>query len=143
MPPCGRHVDRVIGTARTRDKAEAIAVNSEYGRRVEALVFDGRGPTPELASALEDSDAALVSVPPDGDGDPVLASVSEMLASAQKLERIAYLSTVGVYGDHGGAWIDEATEPRPVSTRSKARLAAEGAWQEFGARAECSIAILR
>src|SRR5439155_23228552 len=90
-----------------------------------------------------DSDAALVSVPPDGDGDPLLASVSEMLASAQKLERIAYLSTVGVYGDHGGAWIDEATEPRPVSTRSKARLAAEGAWQEFGARAECSIAILR
>jgi nucleoside-diphosphate-sugar epimerase len=48
-----------------------------------------------------------------------------------KLEWIGYLSTVGVYGDHDGEWVDEETDCRPVSQRSVQRLAAEMAWQDF------------
>jgi nucleoside-diphosphate-sugar epimerase len=53
------------------------------------------------------------------------------------------LSTVGVYGDHGGAWVDEETPPRPDSARGRGRVAAERAWQEFGARSGVAVAVLR
>jgi nucleoside-diphosphate-sugar epimerase len=43
-----------------------------------------------------------------------------------------YLSTVGVYGDHGGAWIDESASLKPTSERAKRRVAAEQAWTAFG-----------
>ena len=45
--------------------------------------------------------------------------------AAAKPKCIVYLSTVGVYGDHGGDWVDETSECRPVSRRSVQRLAAE------------------
>jgi nucleoside-diphosphate-sugar epimerase len=56
---------------------------------------------------------------------------------------VAYLSTVGVYGDHQGAWVDEMTECRPVSERSVERLMAEKAWTAFGGTHHVPIAILR
>ena len=45
---------------------------------------------------------------------------------------IVYLSTVGVYGDHGGAWIDEDTPLNATSERGRRRVAAEEAWARFG-----------
>jgi nucleoside-diphosphate-sugar epimerase len=54
-----------------------------------------------------------------------------------------YLSTIGVYGDHKGEWVDETTPPVPVSQRSRERLAAEQDWAALGARAEKAVAILR
>ena len=53
--------------------------------------------------------ALLVSIPPDGNGEPVLARFSEAIARAPGLSWIGYLSTVGVYGDHGGNWVDETS----------------------------------
>jgi nucleoside-diphosphate-sugar epimerase len=47
------------------------------------------------------------------------------------LQWAGYLSTVGVYGDHDGAWVDETTALRPVSRRSVQRVAAERAWQDL------------
>ena len=46
---------------------------------------------------------------------------------------LGYLSTTGVYGGHGGDWVDETTPPRPSQPRSIERLAAERAWQAMGA----------
>jgi nucleoside-diphosphate-sugar epimerase len=60
-----------------------------------------------------------------------------------KLEWIAYLSTVGVYGDHHGAWVNEETELKPVSVRSVERVEAEQAWQVVAARDNLPLAILR
>ena len=51
--------------------------------------------------------------------------VADKLAAAEKLRWIGYLSTIGVYGDHGGAWIDETAECRPTSKRSRQRLEIE------------------
>ncbi len=73
----------------------------------------------------------------------MLRLAAEPLASARHLRSVVYLSTVGVYGDHGGAWIDEETVPAPKSRRSVARLEAEAAWQAIADKAGWSLAILR
>jgi nucleoside-diphosphate-sugar epimerase len=52
---------------------------------------------------------------------------------APHLRWIGYLSTVGVYGDHKGAWVDETTVPRPSDGRSRYRLEAENGWLALGA----------
>jgi nucleoside-diphosphate-sugar epimerase len=59
------------------------------------------------------------------------------------LRWIGYLSTVGVYGNHQGAWVDEETECRPVSKRAVARVAAEQSWLAAGGEAGVPVAILR
>ncbi|MBI3445336.1 MAG: SDR family oxidoreductase [Magnetospirillum sp.] len=81
---------------------------------------------------LDGVDAVLSSVPPDGLGDPVLDAVSESLRRAAP-GWLGYLSTTGVYGDHGGGWVDEATPANPSLDRSRRRLAAETQWREMGA----------
>jgi nucleoside-diphosphate-sugar epimerase len=84
-----------------------------------------------------------VSIPPRQSGDPALAHFTEAIAGAPHLETIVYLSTIGVYGDHGGDWVDETTPAAPVSERSRERLNAEQAWAALGAHAGKSVAVLR
>jgi nucleoside-diphosphate-sugar epimerase len=139
----GSRFERVLGTVRSRERAAFIATRGLAGRGVEALVFDGVTATDAIAAALSDADALLVSIAPDESGDPVIACFAEAIACAPRLSSIVYLSTVGVYGDHAGAWVDEATAANPVSARSRDRLAAEQAWAALGARAGKPVAILR
>lgn len=139
----GARFDRIAGTVTTREKAAAIATTGIGGHEVEAFVFDGTGAPPEVSAALMDATALLISVPPRENDDPVLEHFAATIAAAPSLETIVYLSTVGVYGDHGGAWVDETTPPAPISERSRARLAAEQAWAALGARAGKAVAILR
>jgi nucleoside-diphosphate-sugar epimerase len=134
----GARFDHTIGTVRTTEKAEQI--NADHA--VQALVFDGTG-TPAVANAIADCDAVLASAPPTDGGDPVLAVFADALARAPKLKSVVYLSTVGVYGNHNGAWIDETTVPNPTTTRGRARLVAETAWQRLRAGTERSVAVLR
>ncbi len=138
--------DRIVGTVRNAERAAAL--NAHPSGRLTALIFDGSLfdgslATPDLRSAIAEADAALVSVPPDENGDPVLRACGDVLARAQRLRGIVYLSTLGVYGDHGGAWVDEATPPQPGVARSRDRLAAEQAWLDFGAHHGIAVAILR
>ncbi len=129
---------RAAGTVRSADKAEALRREG-----VEALLFDGEAADPGIPAALAGASHLLVSVQPGRAGDPVLARFGEDLARAPHLTHIAYLSTIGVYGDHGGAWIDEATPAVPLSERGRARLAVEQAWLDLGARAGKNVAVLR
>jgi nucleoside-diphosphate-sugar epimerase len=133
--------DRIVGTVRSAERAAAL--NAHPSGRLTALIFEGSLATPDLRSAIAEADAALVSVPPDENGDPVLRACGDALAQAQRLRSVVYLSTIGVYGDRGGAWVDEATPPQPGAARSRERLAAEQAWQDFGARQNIAVAILR
>jgi nucleoside-diphosphate-sugar epimerase len=133
--------DRIVGTVRSAERAAAL--NAHPSGRLTALIFEGSLATPDLRSAIAEADAALVSVPPDENGDPVLRACGDVLAHAQRLGAIVYLSTIGVYGDRGGAWVDEATPPQPGATRSRERLSAEQAWLDFGARQNIAVAILR
>ena len=138
----GARFDRIAGTVRTRDKAAAIAAAGIGGHKVEAFVFDGEA-APEVTAAVMDAGAILISVPPDESGDPVLAQFAETIAGAPHLRTMVYLSTVGVYGDHAGEWVDEETPATPVSPRSRERLEAEQAWTTLGSRAAKAVAILR
>jgi len=139
----GARFDRIAGTVTTREKAAAIAAAGIGGHKVEAFVFDGTDAPAEVTAALMDAAALLISVPPDENGDPVLRHCAGAITGAPQLQSIVYLSTVGVYGDHGGAWVDETTSPSPISERSRARLAAEQEWQALGSRAGKPVATLR
>jgi nucleoside-diphosphate-sugar epimerase len=128
----GRRFDGVIGTVRTREKAEPLG----------ALIFDGTSAPDDVVAALMQADALLVSIAPDEHGDPVLTHFDHIIA-ASPVASIVYLSTIGVYGDHEGRWIDETTPANPVNARSTERLAAEAAWRALGHRARKPVAILR
>ena len=138
----GGRFDRIAGSVTTREKAAAIARAGIGGHKVEAFVFDGSDASPMVTAALIDAAAVLVSVPPE-ERDPVLRHFADTIAGAPQLQTIAYLSTVGVYGDHGGAWVDEETPAAPVAERSRERLEAEQDWAALGARAGKPVAILR
>ncbi|WP_444461133.1 SDR family oxidoreductase [Rhodobacter capsulatus] len=112
---------RIIATTRSAAKAEMLRAEG-----VEPLVWTG-GELP-LAEATH----LLTSVAPDGTGDPVLAAQRNAIAASRHLEWVGYLSTVGVYGDHGGGWVDEDTPLTPSTTRGLQRVAAEAAWQALG-----------
>jgi len=125
------------GTARA---AAAVAAWRQAG--VEAFLFDGEAFAPELAAALRRAEVGLVSVPPDARGDPVLRVLAAPLRGAS-MRRIVYLSTVGVYGDAGGQWVDETSPLRPATGRAQARVDAEAAWRAFGDAAGVAVDILR
>lgn len=128
----------VTGTVRSADKAGRL---SREG--VPTLVFDGFAVSSRLAAAVAEADAVLVSAQPGEDGDPALASLSGQLSAAPDLRWIGYLSTIGVYGDHGGAWIDENGPCRPTSARSQLRLATDDAWLAFGEKTGKPVQIFR
>jgi dTDP-4-dehydrorhamnose reductase len=132
---------RIVGTVRGAERAAVL--NGRLAGRLKALVFDGKSASPELLHAVGEADAALVSVPQDEHGDPVLRTCGDALVHAPHLGTIAYLSTVGVYGDRAGAWVYETTRPEPDSARASKRLAAERGWQELGQRRGIAVAVLR
>ena len=126
---------RVAATARTTDGAERIAAAG-----LAPLLLDGDA---ALRAEIALAEALLVSAPPDEAGDPLLRRCGEAIGSAPRLGWIGYLSTIGVYGDQGGAWIDETAQPRPSSARNVARLAAERAWLDLGVRLGIPVHVLR
>jgi NAD dependent epimerase/dehydratase family len=139
----GSRFARVIGTVRTPKKAAVLSAAGIAGRSVEAMVFDANTASDLPTAALEAADALLVSVPPIAPGDPLPALVGAALARRARPPAIVYLSTVGVYGDQGGGFVDETQEPRPTSARGMARLAAESEWQDIGCRIRTPVAVLR
>ena len=71
-----------------------------------------------------------MSAGPGKDGDPVLnAAYDDIARAAPDLRWLGYLSTTGVYGDHGGGWVDENTPLTPSTKRGQARVEAEARWQ--------------
>jgi nucleoside-diphosphate-sugar epimerase len=140
----GSRFDRIMGTTRTAENAAKLSAKRFGGRTVEMLVFDGTLAPPAVAAAVTDADALLISAAPTGSGDPVLAAFGKEIANAPRLASVVFLSTLGVYPDSGGAWIDENTPVvRGRARRGNARIDAECAWQALGARRNLPVAILR
>ncbi|PVB60222.1 SDR family oxidoreductase [Labrenzia sp. 011] len=125
------------GTTRSPEKAEGLR---DLG--VDPFVFDGRSKGDGIAEALRSATHVLVSIAPDDTGDPVLTHHGEDIAAAGA-QWTGYLSTVGVYGNHDGAWVDEETPCKPVSRRSVQRVAAEQAWLEFASANDLPVQIFR
>ena len=138
----GTRYDRITATVRSADRAAALSATPVEDHAVTVLPFDGSDVPEALAAAIATADDILVSAPPNPSGDPVLAACGARLA-AHPPKGIAYLSTVGVYGDHGGGWVDEETPATPSSIRSRERAEAEQAWQAFGRAHGVPVAVLR
>lgn len=109
---------RITGTSRSEEGAARLRARGVNGVR-----FDALNDIPDDVTHI------VSSVPPGDSGDPVLLRFGAALQrQVHRLTWAAYLSTTGVYGDHGGAWIDEATTLTPNTERGRRRLAAEEAW---------------
>ncbi|WP_186397709.1 SDR family oxidoreductase [Stappia sp. TSB10GB4] len=129
--------ETITATTRSAEKAARLAE-----RGIAPVLFDGTAPGNEVREALADATHVLVSIAPGEAGDPVLAHHADDLAAARP-EWIGYLSTVGVYGNHDGGWVDEETPCRPVSRRSRQRVEAEEAWLAFAAEHGIPVQIFR
>lgn len=129
----------VTGTTRSEDKLAALSAQG-----IDALVYDGVTISPELADVMKQTTHLIQSIAPGRDGDPMMRPDAPPLAGLMpNLQWAGYLSTVGVYGDHGGAWVTEEASLEPVSARSVERVAAEQAWMAFGEAANIPVAVLR
>ncbi|TQN56740.1 SDR family oxidoreductase [Agrobacterium tumefaciens] len=129
----------IAGTTRSEDKFSSLTAAG-----MTPLLFDGAHLNDELITAMDNVTHLVQSIAPGKEGDPLLALLGDDLKRLlPNLKWLAYLSTVGVYGDHDGAWVDEDTPCRPVSARSVERVAAETAWATAAQRADVPLAILR
>lgn len=116
--PQGWHI---LGTTRSADKAAEIAATG-----VAPVIWPGA----DLGALIAEIPHIIVSAGPGRDGDPVLNAVEDDIARAAPHVRwLGYLSTTGVYGDHGGDWVDEDTPLTPSTKRGQARVEAEARWQ--------------
>lgn len=131
----------VAGTTRSEQKFDRLRRSG-----VEPILFDGTSIGPEMAAALDEATHLVISVGPSSEGgsDAVFDRIASKVKDAMPaLTWIGYYSTVGVYGDRNGDWVDEDSECRPRPGRSTERLAAERAWQALAAARGLPIAILR
>lgn len=114
----------VVGTAQTAQDLSVIRT-----RGAAALPLDGD------ASAIDtrplQAQQVVMAIPPSAGLDEALVSRIKGwgLAPGQAL----YLSDVAVYGDRGGATVDEESEVRPENPEAEAYLQAEAVWQGIGA----------
>jgi nucleoside-diphosphate-sugar epimerase len=139
----GKRFDRIIGTTRSEANAKALGAQHFGGTAVEMLAFDGATASPTLARVLSEATVLLDSISPDQGVDPVLARLRGAVAAAPWLESIVYLSTIAVYGNHDGQWIDETTPLTPALTRARDRIEAERAWQSLADARRIPVAIIR
>ncbi len=142
----GYAASAISKTVRRRFQSVTVTNRSKRPCQIDGLdqlLFDGIDISGELEQAIAKATHLLVSIGPDGGGDPVLGAVEKQLKASRSLQWIGYLSTVGVYGDHHGAWVDEETKCRPVSERSIQRLATEKSWQNFADEKSIPLTIFR
>ncbi|MBK1637039.1 hypothetical protein CKO19_15020 [Rhodovulum adriaticum] len=131
-------------SATTRDPVRAAAL-AESG--VRAHLFEA-GISPVDAEWLGGVTDLLISVPPDATAPPeaacpALAALQASGAALPDLRWICYLSSTGVYGDCGGAWVDETRVPAPATPDARGRIGAELGWRALAERRGIPLDILR
>lgn len=125
----------VTGTTRSEEKAAALGKSG-----VRRLIW-GKD---DIAPALAEATHLLSSVGPEDGRDPVLAAARDAIAdAAPHLRWAGYLSTTGVYGDHGGGWVDEDTPLTPSTRRGRDRVTAEAEWLTLAAETGLPLHIFR
>ena len=125
----GGSFSHVAGTARDPAQRDDLA-------GIELHAFSGSNPPRQTVEQVRGADVLVVSIPPGSAGDPAIAAFGDVLAAGGR--KIVYLSTIGVYGDHAGGWVDENTPPQATLDRARMRLAAEKAWMDV-ARGDAAI----
>ncbi|MCX8253404.1 NAD dependent epimerase/dehydratase family protein [Beijerinckiaceae bacterium RH AL1] len=129
--------EHVAGTVRDAATPRPLAEGAEI------LHFGQDGAAEEIDERLGQADVILVSIAPGTSVDPVLARYGRRLAAIKRRQKVLYLSTIGVYGDRGGEWVDETAVPRSENDRSKARIHAERAWLAIAKDPAKTVHVLR
>lgn len=116
---------RIIGTCRSPEKQQQLRLQA-----IECWIFPSEEFRQQASKILAPVTHILVSIPPSPTVAPIKDSVLTYCQGLElpRLRWLAYLSTTGVYGDHGGNWVDENTITRPRSLRQHRRLQAEQSW---------------
>lgn len=122
--------DSVVGLSRS---------SVDTDRQLEILDLDTATSLPlELPTPY----AVIYTVPPKGlSPDARLQRFLALLAPPP--QRLVYISTTGVYGDHGGSRVDETTAVKPSNERAARRVAAEAQLAAWTADNDCELVILR
>ena len=128
---------QVAGTTRSKEKQAALKAQG-----ISAHLYAEGALSPSLLHELEDVTHLLQSIAPGSNGDQVIAGL-QAISVPGKLCWIGYYSTVGVYGDFKGEWIDESANCAPVNPRSQARIVAERDWGAYADCHELPLFILR
>ena len=128
----GARFSRILGTNRSGEPFAGI----------EMLRFTGEA-SHDLIAAARAADVILASAAPGEAGDPFLGPLGAAISGESGKGPLVYLSTIGVYGDTGGAWIDETALPTSNAPRGRQRVAAEQAWQALGRASGRPVAVLR
>lgn len=110
----GWQTSGLVRSAASRDRACSAGV--------ELIDGDLDAPLPRLPDA--DFIFYCAPPPPQGDDDPRLARLLAAYPPAT-VRRLIYISTSGVYGDCGGAWVSETRATNPGTARARRRVAAE------------------
>ncbi len=129
---------QIIGTIRNNDSASRLARNN-----VSTIIFDGETVNPLLDNGIANASHIIHSIAPTEQGDVVFNHYNEQLSNAKNLQWICYFSTIGVYGNHEGNWIDESAKCEPKNLRSIERLKIESLWREFAKKNGIKLLILR
>ena len=134
-----------------RGRWRLLALSSTPSRR-EALRAAGIVPLagdlerPDTLARLAGlADAVLHLAPPAASGaeDSRTARLIEALARSQRLARMVYGSTSGVYGDCGGERVAETRPIAPATERARRRVDAELRLRLFGRRSGVVVTVLR
>lgn len=123
----------IWGTTRSSDKANLL---DDAGVRPILLDADGKLETTQPLPRSH----LIISAPPAGGTCPALTALSPY---AGRFSSVTYLSTTGVYGDHSGGWVDEASALTPVSDRGRARVITETSWKTLCARLQTPFRTVR
>lgn len=110
---------RVTGTSRDTGKLDAIAADG---------AVPVQWPGTDIAPLLDTASHVLSSVPPKRDGDPAHDVLDRPLPN---IVWAGLLSTTGVYGDHGGDWVDEDTPLVHSTHRGGLRADQDAAWMDL------------
>jgi nucleoside-diphosphate-sugar epimerase len=141
-----RLAERLAGSWRVTAIARSPGTLADLRKMgIEAFFADldaiAAAPIPGLAA---DGAAVAYLAPPPGTGvtDPRLERFLAALGDARPLAML-YVSTTGVYGDTGGATVDETSPAAPGNDRSRRRLAAERAVQDWCNARDTRCVVLR
>lgn len=127
---------RICGTTRTKEKFSSLE-----SANIEPFLFDE--PSRTFFERLQTTTHLVISVSTDDKMSDAVLNRPDILGSMPELKWIGYLSTIGVYGNHDGRWIDEEAPCHPSLKRNISRLEVEKKWQAFGNKHTIPVAILR
>lgn len=130
--------DSILGVTRSVERAEALIGEGIRARALD-LATDSLFELPTAGAAV------FHFAPPPARGVEELHTRRLAAAFARNghPRRVVYISTTGVYGDCGGAWVDETWPPRPVVDRARRRWDAEQVLRRWSLESGGELVILR